>query len=50
MNGYCENCAKCETCRKDIGIIWGFCNTDFEPKGGNHEKERNDECGRDGLA
>ena len=18
-------------CRKDIGIIWGYCNTDFEP-------------------
>ena len=32
MTGACENCANSETCRKDIGIIWGFCNTDFEPK------------------
>lgn len=32
MGGNCENCAKVETCKKDIGIIWGFCNTDFEPK------------------
>lgn len=33
MKGYCENCAKEENCKKDIGIIWGFCNTDFAPKG-----------------
>ena len=32
MSGYCENCAKEQTCHKDIGIIWGFCNTDFEPR------------------
>lgn len=32
MSGECENCAKLETCCKDIGIIWGFCNTDFEPR------------------
>lgn len=32
MGGNCENCAKVETCKKDIGVIWGFCNTDFEPK------------------
>ena len=32
MSGNCENCAKRETCHKDIGFIWGFCNTDFEPK------------------
>ena len=32
MTGYCENCAKLETCHKDIGIIWGFCNADYTPK------------------
>lgn len=32
MKKTCENCAKVETCKKDIGIIWGFCNTDFQPK------------------
>ena len=31
MIGYCENCAKVEYCTKDIGLIWGFCNTDFAP-------------------
>lgn len=41
MSGYCENCAKCENCRKDIGIIWGFCNTDFEPKEQNETNESN---------
>lgn len=32
MKGECESCAKRETCTKDIGIIFGFCNTDYEPK------------------
>jgi hypothetical protein len=45
MTGYCENCAKEQICRKDIGIIWGFCNTDFEQKkiakaDGEYEIER----------
>lgn len=31
MSGNCNACAKRETCRKDIGIIWGFCNTDYQP-------------------
>lgn len=31
MYGVCENCAKNNRCKADIGIIWGFCNTDFEP-------------------
>lgn len=26
----CENCKKCDYCTKTIGIIWGFCNADFE--------------------
>ena len=32
MTGYCENCAKQNECHKDIGIIWGFCNSDYAPK------------------
>lgn len=31
MKKTCENCAKRETCSKDIGNLFGFCNTDFEP-------------------
>lgn len=31
-NGKCEDCKKIKECKKTIGIIWGFCNTDFEPK------------------
>ena len=34
--GYCENCKKVESCTKYIGIVYGFCNLDFEPK----EKEK----------
>lgn len=30
--GKCEDCKKIKECNKDIGIIWGFCNIDFEPK------------------
>lgn len=33
MKGYCDKCAKEKDCKKDIGFIWGFCNTDFVPKG-----------------
>ena len=32
MKGFCENCAKEETCEKLIGFCWGFCETDYEPK------------------
>lgn len=32
MSGLCENCKKMNECKKTIGVIWGFCNTDFEPK------------------
>lgn len=32
MKGHCENCKHEDSCKKDIGIIWGFCNTDYEPK------------------
>lgn len=31
MAGNCDTCAKKETCTKDIGFIWGFCNTDYKP-------------------
>lgn len=30
MSGKCDNCAKRNECSKPIGIIWGFCNTDYE--------------------
>lgn len=44
MEGYCKDCRKEENCKKDIGFIWGFCYSDFEPKGkekngGENEKE-----------
>lgn len=28
----CENCAHLATCQKFIGLRFGFCNTDFQPK------------------
>lgn len=31
-SGYCETCAHRETCRKTVGIMFGFCNTDYEPE------------------
>lgn len=45
MSGYCSDCKNSETCRKVCGIMFGFCNSDFEPKndyieqveGGNEE-------------
>lgn len=40
MTGYCENCEKRNECRKEIGIIWGFCNTDFEPETDQIETEQ----------
>ena len=27
----CETCAKKETCKKDVGFIFGFCKTDYVP-------------------
>lgn len=27
--GNCENCANRETCKKTIGFMFGYCNTDF---------------------
>ena len=32
MKGKCEDCAKIKTCKEVVGIIFGFCNTDFQPK------------------
>ena len=31
MSGYCVDCKNSETCRKVCGIMFGFCNADFEP-------------------
>ena len=31
MKGNCENCKHLSTCKKEIGIRFGFCNTDYEP-------------------
>lgn len=44
MSGCCEDCAKIENCKKDIGIIWGFCNTDFVPKKKKGEKTDGHKC------
>lgn len=30
--GNCENRARCETCTKTIGVMFGWCNIDFVPK------------------
>ena len=32
MWGVCEDCKRFAECHKDIGIIWGGCYSDFEPK------------------
>lgn len=32
MKGQCKDCAKRETCSKDIGNMFGYCNTDFVPE------------------
>ena len=32
MEKSCETCKKANSCNKTIGIIWGFCNTDYEPQ------------------
>ena len=26
----CETCARRETCTRDTGIVYGFCNTDYK--------------------
>lgn len=44
MGGYCKDCRKEENCKKDIGFIWGFCSTDFEPK----EKENRSDGRKNG--
>ena len=30
--GNCEDCVKINKCTKDIGIMFGFCEIDFEEK------------------
>lgn len=39
MEKACETCAKAETCHKFIGIVWGFCETDYQPKEQEAEAE-----------
>lgn len=31
MKGNCDNCALRDCCTKEIGYMFGFCNTDFVP-------------------
>ena len=31
MTGQCENCKHAGSCKMTIGIMFGFCNTEFEP-------------------
>lgn len=33
MQGICEKCQKKGTCNKYIGKVYGYCSTDFLPKG-----------------
>lgn len=30
MKGNCEDCTKRGECKKEIGIIFGYCDTDYE--------------------
>lgn len=32
MTGNCTDCKKAEFCTKAIGHLYGYCNTEFEPK------------------
>jgi len=38
MSGMCESCTKRDGCKKDIGFIFGFCNTDYETEKENLNK------------
>ncbi|MBQ5929635.1 MAG: helix-turn-helix transcriptional regulator [Clostridia bacterium] len=39
MKGYCETCKHFPTCKKEIGIQYGFCLTDYEPNVQTMSKE-----------
>lgn len=39
MIGECENCKFLSTCKKEIGIRFGFCKTDYEPNAKTMSKE-----------
>ena len=39
MKGECENCKHLSTCKKEIGIRYGFCQTDYEPNAKTMSKE-----------
>lgn len=43
MKGNCENCANRATCKKSIGFMFGFCNTDFVPEQSEEGKEDEEE-------
>lgn len=32
MKNSCDTCAKKDTCKRDTGIMFGFCNTDYQPR------------------
>lgn len=32
MEKSCETCKNAKSCHKTIGVIWGFCLTDYEPQ------------------
>ena len=38
MSGTCETCKNAETCKKAIGMMFGFCKTDYIPKREKEEK------------
>lgn len=39
MRGRCEDCKMETACKKVVGLMFGFCKTDFEPK---TEEQKND--------
>lgn len=41
MSGTCDECIREKECKKTIGIMFGYCNTEFIPK--VEVKERTDD-------
>lgn len=41
--GKCEDCSKLDECNKPVGIMFGFCNTDFEPKTKSESEDKHEQ-------
>ena len=40
MRGTCDECAKRDNCKKEIGFMFGYCNTGFVQASGEELDER----------